>query len=220
MFTDVFVIKSICICNQGFYWNMHERVCVWIYRRACDYRPLPAPRHTNVHVQFGVRKHSLPLWPVLTKTNTQPKMRTGSVVVCENSVSNSVKFFHKNKRLVWLQALKWEDRDDARAVKETRVSSPHFSYAEIVTFTESPYWTACMFGIIRWKDRRHARSFITGCHIFKHQLARASWRSDKCPVANTDDEETISLGLGKSFRLYIKKKNNQIKNRAWKRSLN
>ncbi|KAK0137986.1 hypothetical protein N1851_025794 [Merluccius polli] len=62
-------------------------------------------------------------------------MPTCSAVGCENRTSSGVKFFRipagshpfkKNRRHLWLQALKREDWDNAAAVKEARICSAHF----------------------------------------------------------------------------------------------
>ncbi|KAK0140577.1 hypothetical protein N1851_022438 [Merluccius polli] len=66
-------------------------------------------------------------------------MPTCSAVGCENRTSSGVKFFRipagshpfqKNRRHLWLQALKREDWDNAAAVKEARICSAHFISAE------------------------------------------------------------------------------------------
>ncbi len=81
------------------------------------------------------------------RISRQEKMPTCCVVDCENHTSSGVKFFRipagshpfkKNRRHLWLQAIKRADWDNA-TIKEARVCSAHLISGNVKVILYHPF---------------------------------------------------------------------------------
>ncbi|XP_058497496.1 uncharacterized protein LOC131467541 isoform X2 [Solea solea] len=118
------------------------------------------------YAQFGVRKHILVPLTSIKPAVQQHKMPTCSVVGCGSRTSTGVKFFRiptgshpflKNRRRLWLQALKREDWGDATAVKEARVCSAHFISGEASDDSSSPDFVPSLFAYTKQNEKHDTK---------------------------------------------------------------
>ncbi|XP_065144923.1 uncharacterized protein [Paramisgurnus dabryanus] len=134
-------------------------------------------------------------------------MPTCCVVGCENRTSSGVNFFRipagshpfqKNRRNLWLRAIKRADWDNAK-VKEARVCSAHFISGEASLDSSSPDFVPSLFvykkqtQIPQAKMERYHRKMKRDEYPKMQPAPSTAEMEQDCPIDHCNDEEEAEV---------------------------